>query len=134
MKCIQLGSIFLMVVLVAIACSTSVGKTENSQPEKAHITYKDSIIFVGKVALNTGYNDSIKIKNIGQAKCIIEELETSCLCTNAKTSKDTLKIGDSAFIYYTVKPNVTGYFQQSISVVSNNDKNPLIFFIRGIVE
>ena len=98
-------------------------------------------IFFEQTTINLGtfpQNDPIKtvtfkFKNVGNAKLVINYVNTSCGCTVADYPKDYISPGGSGEITvtYNGKDKYPGKFRKVITVYTNNGKTITRLYIEG---
>lgn len=80
----------------------------------------------GKIKANTATEREIQFTNTGKKELQLKSLQPNCTCITAKTSKTSLKPGDSSTIKISFNPQArSGTQQKSISLYSNDPKNPV---------
>lgn len=79
-------------------------------------------------------NDTFILKNVGNHLLIIQDVTTSCGCTQATYSKEPVLPGDSVSLHVTYKTDHPEHFDKTITVYCNAKPSPVILRITGDAE
>lgn len=93
----------------------------------SHISVTPSVIDSGIVEEGKIIEYSFKIENTGDSTLTIDKVRTTCGCTTASLSKDTLLSGEKAELV--VLLNTKGYVQwveKPVYIYSSDDENPVL--------
>jgi hypothetical protein len=89
------------------------------------IQFETTFYDFGKIPALGTVSGAFKFKNAGDGVLKIEPPKPSCGCTDAKVTPDTLAPGESGEISYKINlDHPTGQVQKTISIYSNDPKNP----------
>ena len=79
-------------------------------------------------------NDTFILKNVGNHLLIIQDVTTSCGCTQVTYSKEPVLPGDSVSLHVTYKADHPEHFDKTITVYCNAKPSPVILRITGDAE
>lgn len=89
---------------------------------KTLLTSDSEELMLGKVQINDTIRCSVKITNIGRAKFVVDKVITSCDCTKAGLSSDTIPPGCSATLNIQFSDDKElGEFYRTVSLFGNTD-------------
>lgn len=102
--------------------------------KKPKIQFEQTTINLGTFPQNNAVHTVVfKFKNVGNAKLVINYVNTSCGCTVADYPKDYISPGGTGEIRvtYNGKDKYPGKFRKVISVYTNNGKTLTRLYIEG---
>ncbi|RGN36057.1 DUF1573 domain-containing protein [Bacteroides oleiciplenus] len=77
---------------------------------------------------------SFVLKNMGENLLVIQDVDTSCGCTEVTYSKKPVQLGDSVLLNVTYKAEQSGSFNKTVTVYCNAKSSPIILRITGDAE
>jgi len=89
---------------------------------------------LGTINENDTISISTFIKNIGSRDVKIQNIATSCGCTNGVVDKDIVEPNDSTMLVATFSPLRKGYFNSMVNVESTALNSKLTIYIYGYAE
>lgn len=105
----------------------------NYKNTKPILSFDSQIIDVGTFKPGKSFEGKFLIRNTGSGNLKIEEITTDCSCTIAEKPENPIAPNDSAYIMYSLHPNIIGFFQQKVIIKNNSEANPVLFVLRGKV-
>ena len=102
--------------------------------ELTTIEVEKKVIDLGNIEMHQHYTDSIRITNIGNMDLIINEIQTSCECVQAKTKTQRVAISESVYLTITFQPEDLGVFERYVYVYGSMQESPLEISIIGYVK
>ncbi|WP_285008998.1 DUF1573 domain-containing protein [Pedobacter faecalis] len=127
---------FLMVSLIStttlqLACKQTKADT---QPAMAEIKSKE--YHFKTIKYPDSVNAHFTLRNIGKNDLLVKAVETSCGCTVASITKDSIPAKDSAIVAVTFKPdsNQVGYIRKSVVLKLNTEDIFHVVYISGNVD
>lgn len=109
-------------------------KKKKVQKKLATIDVEKKVIDFGNIKIHQQYTDSIRITNIGNEIWVINEIQTSCECVQAKTVKQKVLMSESSYLTITFQPRDLGEFERYVYVYGNMQESPLEISIEGCVK
>ena len=109
-------------------------KKKEVQKELTTIEVEKKVIDLGNIEMHQFYTDSIRITNIGHKDLVINEIQTSCECVQAKMRKQGVAISKSTYLTITFRPEDLGEFERYVYVYGNIYESPLEISIIGYVK
>ena len=109
-------------------------KKKKVQKELTTIEVEKKVIDLGNIEIHQHYTDSIRITNIGNEDLVINEIQTSCECIQAKMRKQGVAISESTYLLITFRPEDLGEFERYVYVYGNIHESPLEISIIGYVK
>lgn len=109
-------------------------KKKKVQKELTAIEIEKKVIDLGNIEIHQHYTDSIRITNIGNEDLVINEIQTSCECIQAKMRKQGGAISESTYLVITFRPEDLGEFERYVYVYGNMQESPLEISIIGYVK
>ena len=109
-------------------------KKKKVQKELTAIEVEKKVIDLGNIEIHQHYTDSIRITNIGNEDLVINEIQTSCECIQAKMRKQGGAISESTYLVITFRPEDLGEFERYVYVYGNMQESPLEISIIGYVK
>ncbi len=97
------------------------------------ITTSTEVIDCGQVMYNQPVTATFKLQNKGREDLMIQEVETSCGCTQADYPRQAIGGGKDFTVSATYDARQLGHFVKQILVFSNGSKEPLMLTLRGVV-
>ena len=121
-------AIFLSIIMAVLFAGTAQAK------KKPKIEFEQTTINLGNFTQNNAVHTVVfKFKNVGNAKLVINYVNTSCGCTVADYPKDYISPGGTGEIRvtYNGKDKYPGKFRKVISVYTNNGQTITRLYIEG---
>ena len=109
-------------------------KKKKVQKELTTIDVEKKIIDLGNIKTHQYYSDSIRITNIGNEVWVINEIQTSCECVQAKIDRQNVAILESTCLTITFQPEDLGEFERYVYVYGNMQESPLEISIKGCIK
>lgn len=109
---------------------------ENVRYEKTKNTVVEvdsSSMYLENVTVGKTYTVHFNLRNVGKAPLSIISLSTNCGCTKAFPEKQLVLPDDSVKIQVEYTPTHKGMFRESVKVICNTEKNPILR-IKGVVK
>jgi len=91
-------------------------------------------IELGTISKNRVYKDSVKITNIGKDTLFIEDIQSSCECTQVDWKKEPIAPSETVWLYITFRPDMIGEFERYVTVYSNVKQSPIEIPIKGTIK
>ena len=91
-------------------------------------------IELGTISKNGVYKDSVKITNIGKDTLFIEDIQSSCECTQVDWKKEPIAPSETVWLYITFRPDMIGEFERYVTVYSNVIQSPIEIPIKGTIK
>ena len=91
-------------------------------------------IELGTISKNGVYKDSVKITNIGKDTLFIEDIQSSCECTQVDWKKEPIAPSETVWLYITFRPDMIGEFERYVTVYSNVKQSPIEIPIKGTIK
>ena len=107
-------------------------ETKDTQTEKA-ITFKNEIIERTEVKYDSQELFIFEFKNTGKTPILIQNVQTSCGCTNAAKPEEPIQPGKKGEIAVKYDTKRVGQFTKTITVTTNVQTEPIILTIKGTV-
>lgn len=99
------------------------------------ISFSETTLDYGKVAVNSDGHRTFVIKNIGDKPLIVSNVKPSCGCTTPEWSKNPILPGKTGQIKVHYNTTIQGAFKKSIEVFSNDPENKrTVIYIKGNVS
>lgn len=102
--------------------------------ELTTIEIEKKVIDLGNIKMHQHYTDSIPISNIGNMDLVINEIQASCECVQAKMRKQRVATSESTYLIITFLPEGLGEFERYVYVYGNIHESPLEISIKGCVK
>ena len=121
-------AIILSIIMAVLFAGTAKAK------KKPKIQFEQTTINLGNFTQNNAVHTVVfKFKNVGNAKLVINYVNTSCGCTVADYPKDYISPGGTGEIRvtYNGKDKYPGKFRKVISVYTNNGQTITRLYIEG---
>lgn len=102
-----------------------------------HLTMMDirpASIELGTISKDGVYKDSVKITNIGKDTLYIENIQSSCECTQVDWKKEPIAPSETIWLYITFRPDVVGEFERYVTIYSNVNQSPIEIPIKGTIK
>ena len=93
-----------------------------------------SVISLGHFDWQKKQKASFVLKNIGKSLLVIQDVNTSCGCTEVTYSKEPVRPGDSILLNVSYKAETPGSFNKTITVYCNANSSPIVLRITGDAE
>lgn len=138
--------VFTLVVFFTVAIIPALGRAQdaplipgaNAAPPgpQPKVLVENPLYDFGTATEATMVNHTFKIKNVGQGRLVISHVKTSCGCTAATPSKNTLAPGEEAEISVGFDTHFQkGHQVRTITASTNDPGTPeAIMTIQGIVK
>lgn len=91
-------------------------------------------IELGTISKNGVYKDSVKVTNIGKDTLFIEDIQSSCECTQVDWKKEPIALSETVWLYITFRPDMIGEFERYVTVYSNVKQSPIEIPIKGTIK
>ena len=91
-------------------------------------------IELGTISKNGVYKDSVKITNIGKDTLFIEDIQSSCECTQVDWKKEPIAPSETVWLYITFRSDMIGEFERYVTVYSNVKQSPIEIPIKGTIK
>jgi len=125
-------SVFYLLILSIIltsACNNSVNKVQTGIPSQ--IDFKEKIFDFGIIKNGSKKDCSFEFQNSSNIPLIINNVITSCGCTNTKWPKKPIRAGKTGSIEIEYTAVGVGRFRKSITIFSNAKNSPIHLYITG---
>jgi len=125
----------IIIILITFLSFTAFGQSYlgGSNNNGPVLTWEDDFFDVGEVKQNNPVTVVFKFKNEGLKPLIIQNVESSCGCTEPEYSKAPVKPLASSEISATFDAKKLGVFSKSITVTSNATEKPKVLIFQGEV-
>lgn len=110
------------------------GTSETSIQAKTSISLDSTEIDLGSFGLRESITRNVLISNTGSELLVINDVTTSCSCTEVEYSREPVRPGQRTEITVRYNPDEKGFFSKTISIYSNAGGSPTTITIRGTVE
>ena len=101
---------------------------------QAEVSLDKTTMHFGRFDWKEEQNDTFILKNVGNHLLIIQDVTTSCGCTQVTYSKEPVLPGDSVSLHVTYKADHPEHFDKTITVYCNAKPSPVILRITGDAE
>ena len=91
-------------------------------------------IKLGTISKNEVYKDSVKVTNIGKDTLYIENIHSSCECTQVDWKKEPIAPSETVWLYITFRPDMIGEFERYVTIYSNVKQSPIEIPIKGTIK
>ena len=109
-------------------------KKKKAQKKLITVDVEKKVIDLGNIKMHRHYTDSIRITNIGHEAWVINEVQTSCECVQAKINRQEVAISESTYLTVTFQPEDRGEFERYVYLYGNMQESPLEISIKGCVK
>lgn len=109
-------------------------KKKKAQKKLTIVDVEKKVIDLGNIKMHRHYTDSIQITNIGNEAWVINEIQTSCECVQAKIDRQNVAILESTCLTITFQPEDLGEFERYVYVYGNMQESPLEISIKGCIK
>lgn len=110
------------------------GLPEVSDRAKTSLTLEANEIDFGRFGMGEAQMRKVLVTNTGSELLVINDVTTSCGCTEVEYSREPVRSGQSIEITVRYNPEEKGFFRKIISIYSNAGTYPTTITIRGNVE
>ena len=93
-----------------------------------------SVIDLGEIPYEDKTEAVFTLKNIGEHSLVINNVSTSCGCTNVEYEKHPVPKGGELRLTVVIKPKDTGAFNETITVYTNTLSKRLALKIKGLAK
>lgn len=93
-----------------------------------------SVISLGHFDWQKEQKTSFVLKNIGESLLVIQDVNTSCGCTEVTYSKEPVQPGGSVVLSVSYKAEAPGSFNKTITAYCNANSSPVVLRITGDAE
>lgn len=107
-------------------------ESKDAQTEKA-IVFKNEVIERPEVKYDSQDLFIFEFKNTGKTPILIQNVQTSCGCTNAAKPEEPIQPGKKGEIAVKYDTKRVGQFTKTITVTTNVQTEPIILTIKGTV-
>ena len=107
-------------------------ETKAAQTEKL-IVFKNEVIERPEVKYDSQDLFIFEFKNTGKTPVLIQNVQTSCGCTNASKPEEPIQPGKKGEIAVKYDTKRVGQFTKTITVTTNVQTEPIILTIKGTV-
>ncbi|MCE2743119.1 MAG: DUF1573 domain-containing protein [Fluviicola sp.] len=112
-------------------------EVEKSEPKDAQtekvIVFKNEVIERPEVKYDSQDLFIFEFKNTGKTPILIQNVQTSCGCTNAAKPEEPIQPGKKGEITVKYDTKRVGQFTKTITVTTNVQTEPIILTIKGTV-
>lgn len=112
------------------------GEGSSDAPTQGRTTLSLSIseIDFGSMGMGEAQARKVRITNTGNELLVINDVTTSCGCTEVEFSREPVHPGQSTELIVRYNPDEKGFFSKTISIYSNAGTAPATIGIKGNVE
>ena len=89
---------------------------------------------LGTVLWNKERMATFTVTNAGNKSLVINNVETSCGCTEATWTKSPIKAGKTGTISVAYTADMLGHFNKQLAVYTNADPRPVYLSLKGVVS
>lgn len=89
---------------------------------------------LGTVLWNKERMATFTVTNVGNKSLVINNVETSCGCTEATWTKSPIKAGKTGTISVAYTADMLGHFNKQLAVYTNADPRPVYLSLKGVVS
>ncbi len=122
---------FILVLIISSFYQVPQNQVPSTLP---HIKFDDLTHDYGQIWQGADGKYSFKFKNTGKEPLIIQNVQSSCGCTVPKKPNQPILPGESAEITVAYDTHRIGFFQKTLTVVSNADNASVVLTIKGEVK
>ncbi len=120
------------IFLLAIACFT-LTIAANAQQADTTIKFTSATHDFGEIKQGIPATYKFEFTNTGKEPIIIQNVQPSCGCTSPNWTKEPIAPGAKGEIEATYNAAAIGFFNKSLTVISNASPSMLILHIKGTV-
>lgn len=130
-----MNNLRLISVFIAVSFLLSMTGTQHINSEKvtSSIEWTNTEHDFGKIKQGIPVTATFEFKNTSMVPLIISSVEPQCGCTVAKYPKEPVKYGKTGNILISFDAKNQGYFQKSVTVVTNTEEATTTLVIKGEV-
>ncbi|MDL2296442.1 DUF1573 domain-containing protein [Bacteroidales bacterium OttesenSCG-928-E04] len=125
--------ILLTILCVVMAVSGAFAQQEKKAINGPEIEFDKSYFDVGEVKIGEVKEVTVTLKNIGNRPLFLDEVISSCDCTEVEWSKAPVLPGKTATIKATYTAKDPGIISKRVTVLSNAETDRVILEIKGKV-
>ncbi|SRR5581483_6805547 len=115
----------VLVALVAFKVAFSLmGDTVGDSQRGDGLVLEPTIVNLGTVNKDQGYNFSASMRNNGQKPAKVAKIERSCGCLQAYPTKDTCQPGETVAVNGALVPNKLGRFRYVVKFIEEDPSAP----------
>lgn len=107
---------------------------EEEQLVTTMVDFDKVVMDLGRVLIGTETKVNFNLINKGRNLLVIDEVKTSCGCTQVKYSHKPVEPNDSSKIEVTFKAEEVGRFNKVMTVYCNDKQSPFRLRIKGVVK
>lgn len=107
---------------------------DDARKVKTKVYIKHTNISLGRFDWKQEQNVVFTLENTGKELLTIEDVNTSCGCTEVTYPKEPIRPGNSISLNVTYKAEHPGYFDKTITVNCNVEISPIVLRITGDAE
>jgi hypothetical protein len=124
-------NIAFLSALILTTCKNNSANTQDNTLAK--IEFKETLYEYGEIPYGSDGKCRFEFKNTSTIPLLINNVRTSCGCTNPVWPKEPISAGETGTIEVTYNTKITGSFRKSITVYANSDNSPITLHITGNV-
>ncbi|MEQ3161584.1 DUF1573 domain-containing protein [Parabacteroides goldsteinii] len=133
-KVVMIGNPVYSARIWPLFIKKALGKTVQADKTKNTIVELDSTsAYLDNVTVGETHTVYFNLRNVGKVPLSIISLSTNCRCTKAFPEKQVVLPDDSVKIRVEYTPSHKGMFRESVRVICNTEKNPVLR-IKGVVK
>jgi len=125
--------IFVSVLLGSVILLAFTIQKEHEQSDYSSIEWIRTEHNFGKIKQNIPVTAGFEFRNNSMIPLVIVSVEPQCGCTIADYPREPLKYGKKGVISVLFDARNTGYFQKSVSVLTNTEQGTTTLIIKGEV-
>ncbi|MBR1940141.1 MAG: DUF1573 domain-containing protein [Bacteroidaceae bacterium] len=88
----------------------------------------------GRFGIDEAQMRKVQVTNTGSELLVINDVTTSCGCTEVEFSREPVRPGQSTELTVRYNPDEKGFFSKTISIYSNAGSTPATIVLKGNVE
>jgi len=109
-----------------LLCGTFVAQAQQIETENA-------VIDLGQVVFRHPVTAEYEIKNTAGIPISIDNVRTSCGCTEVEYPQQGIEVGQSFMVRATYDAKQMGHFSKQIGIYTDGSKQPLMLTLKGVV-
>ncbi|MBQ9883017.1 MAG: DUF1573 domain-containing protein [Bacteroidaceae bacterium] len=110
------------------------GLPEASSRAKTSLALEANEIDFGRFGIDEAQMRKVQVTNTGSELLVINDVTTSCGCTEVEFSREPVRPGQSTELTVRYNPDEKGFFSKTISIYSNAGSTPATIVLKGNVE
>ena len=108
-------------------------KPEGGGKNLTAVMVEQSVLNLGEIKREQSYRDSIKLMNIGPDTLFIQDIRSSCDCTQVEWTQPSVAPRESVGYPIVFHPDTSGYFEREIEIWCNVKESPIRILVKGTV-